>query len=55
MISFEVEVSAALHRCGDITKVVEETLNQIDPEHDWSVWVEQKNDYTLKVSIMSVN
>jgi len=55
MITIEIEVPAAKYSVYTIAKVVEKVLAAMNPEEDWSVWVNQNVDRILEVNIMSVN
>ena len=54
MISLELDVSSGRYPTKTMAILVERVLEELNPEDDWSVSVQQKDDQTLVVRVMSV-
>lgn len=51
----EMEVPAGRYPLRVMSEMIELVLQQMEPAMDWSAWVEQVNDRTLRIRFMSVN
>lgn len=55
MFSFEMEVKSMRYPTDTMSRLLEQGLKYTHPDEDWYVKVEQKDDCTLEISLMSVN